>query len=208
MNEKQFTNTKQWSDICVRLLQGPIFEEDNKDLFERLKLWNKEINAYFNIIGLKLFYSDEIDYSYLEQIEDEDGNVINNYNRLLKRHPLTYEVSLILVILREELDKFELENLNSEKLILKESDIVDLIEPYYNETSDKIKFKDVIASNLNYIANMNLIKRINATDENLILANDREYLIRNIIRAKVSASFLKEFKNKLEKQKDIQNNEE
>ncbi len=208
MNEKQFTNTKQWSDICVRLLQGPIFEEDNKDLFERLKLWNKEINAYFNIIGLKLFYSDEIDYSYLEQIEDEDGNVINNYNRLLKRHPLTYEVSLILVILREELDKFELENLNSEKLILKESDIIDLIEPYYNETSDKIKFKDVIASNLNYIANMNLIKRINATDENLILANDREYLIRNIIRAKVSASFLKEFKNKLEKQKDIQNNEE
>lgn len=198
MNENTFTNTKQWSDICVRLLQGPLFEEDNKEIFERLRLWNKEINSYFNIIGLKLFYSDDIDYSYLEQIEDEEGNVIFNYNRLLKRHPLTYEASLILVILREELDKFELENINSENLILKESDIVELIEPYYKDTSDKIKFKDLISSNLNYISNMNLIKRVNSNDENLMLNNDREFLIRNIIRAKVSASFLKEFKDMLE----------
>ncbi|MGD1823425.1 MAG: DUF4194 domain-containing protein [Pleomorphochaeta sp.] len=208
MSENQFTNTKQWSDICVRLLQGPIFEEDNKDIFERLRLWNKEINSYFNIIGLKLFYSDEIDYSYLEQIEDEDGNVINNFNRLLKRHPLTYEASLILVVLREELDKFELENINSENLILKESEIADLIEPYYKETTDKVKYKDLISSNLNYIANMNLIKRVNTSDENLILTNDREYLIRNILRAKVSASFLKEFKEKLEELKETPNNEE
>jgi len=198
MNDNHFTNTKQWSDICVRLLQGPIFEEDNKEIFERLRLWNKEINSYFNVIGLKLFYSDEIDYSYLEQIEDEDGNVINNLNRLLKRHPLTYEASLLLVILREELDKFEIENINSENLILKESDIVDLIEPYYKETSDKVKFKDLVSTNLNYIANMSLIKRVNTSDENLIINNDKEYLIRNIIRAKVSASFLKEFKEMLE----------
>ncbi len=198
MNDNKLSNTKQWKDICVRLLQGPIFEEDNLEIFERLKLWNKEINSYFNIIGLKLFYSDDINYAYLEQIEDEDGNVIDNLNRLLKRHPLTYEASLILVILREELDKFELENLNSENLILKESEIVDLIEPYYKESSDKVKFKDLISSNLTYIANMNLIKRINKTDDNLQISNDKEYLIRNIIRAKVSTEFLKEFKEKLE----------
>jgi hypothetical protein len=45
---------------------------------------------------------------------------------------------------------------------------------------------------------MNLIKRINKTDDNLQISNDKEYLIRNIIRAKVSTEFLKEFKEKLE----------
>ena len=40
MNENEFSNIKQWSDICVRLLQGPIFEEDNKEIFESLKLCN------------------------------------------------------------------------------------------------------------------------------------------------------------------------
>ncbi len=202
MNEMEFKNTKQWSDICVRLLQGPIFEEDSEEIFENLKLWAKEINEYFNIIGLKLFYNEELDYAFLEQIEDEDGNVINNLNRLLKRHPLTFETSLILVILREELDKFEMESINSENLILKESDIADLVEPFYQDYSDNIKFKDMISTSLNYLSNMNFIKRISRSDENLKLSNDREFIIRNIIRAKVDASFLKEFKETLEKNKE------
>jgi hypothetical protein len=201
MNENEFNNTKQWSDVCVRLLQGPIFEEDNKEIFESLRLWNKDINTYFNVIGLKLFYSDEIDYSYLEQIEDEDGIVINNLNRLLRRHPLTFEVSLVLLILREELDKFEIETINNENLILKESEIADLVEPYYQNNSDNIKYKDMISSSLNYIVNMNFIKRISRREENLQLSTDREFIIRNIIRAKVDASFLKEFKDCLETNK-------
>lgn len=198
MNENEFNSTKHWSDLCVRLLQGPLFEDDNKEIFEALRLWNKEVNSYFNIIGLKLFYSDEIDYAYLQQIEDEDGNVIDNLNRLLKRHPLTYEVSLILVILREELDKFELENINSENLILKESEIADLVSPFYQNKIDKVKYNDMIATNLNYISNMSLIKRINTSSDNIQLSSDREYIIRNIIRAKVDANFLKEFKEQLE----------
>ena len=201
MNENEFSNIKQWSDICVRLLQGPIFEEDNKEIFESLKLWSKEINSYFNVIGLKLFYSNTLDYAFLEQIEDEEGNVINNLNRLLRRHPLTFETSLLLVILREELDKFEMESISNENLILKESEIADLVEPYYQNNLDKIKYKDMITSNLNYLSNMNFIKRINRSNENLQLNNDREFIIRNIIRAKVDASFLKEFKERLEENK-------
>lgn len=203
MINNEFSNTKQWSDVCVKLLQGPIFEEDNKETFDKLKLWAKEINSYFNIIGLKLFYNDNYDYAFLEQIEDEDGNVIDNLNRLLKRHPLTFEISLILVILREELDKFEMnESLQNQNLILKESEIADLVEPYYQNTSDKIKFKDMISSSLNYIANMNFIKKIQRPNDNLQLSNDREFIIRNIIRAKVDAAFLKEFKEKLEENKE------
>ncbi len=202
MNENEFSNIKQWSDICVRLLQGPIFEEDNKEIFESLKLWSKEINSYFNVIGLKLFYSNTLDYAFLEQIEDEEGNVINNLNRLLRRHPLTFETSLLLVILREELDKFEMESISNENLILKESEIADLVEPYYQNNLDKIKYKDMITSNLNYLSNMNFIKRINRSNENLQLNNDREFIIRNIIRAKVDASFLKEFKERLEENKE------
>lgn len=56
----------------------------------------------------------------------------------------------------------------------------------------------MIATNLNYISNMNLIKRINTSADNIQLSNDREYIIRNIIRAKVDANFLKEFKEQLE----------
>ena len=135
MNENEFNSTKHWSDLCVRLLQGPLFEDDNKEIFEALRLWNKEVNSYFNIIGLKLFYSDEIDYAYLQQIEDEDGNVIDNLNRLLKRRNIlssidpSFDISLIsisiLLLYRDSLKSKAI--IKKPCILLKISDTIEIV---------------------------------------------------------------------------------
>lgn len=191
-------NPKEWGEVCVRLLNGPLFQEENPSLFTSLDLWAQEINSYFNVIGLKINYNKEHDYAFLQPNEDEDGDVINNLSRLLIKHPLTYETSLVLVILREELDKYEVNDNTSEQFILKEAEITELIEPYYRDTSDKVKFNDLIASQLTTISNMGLIKQLKNNGSTSNLQNDRVFLIRNIIRAKVDATFLKEFKQRLQ----------
>lgn len=199
-NNLENNNTKEWGDVCVRLLQGPLFKAENETVFEKLQLWAKEINAYFNVIGLKLYYNEDIDYAFLVQNEDIDGNVIGDITRLLIKHPLTYETSLILIILREELDKFEIEDNSNLQLIIKESEIAELLEPYYQDTSDKIKYHNLISTQLNIISNMNLIKQIKNDNHTISLTNDRIFEVRNILRAKVDAQFLKEFKERLSKQ--------
>ncbi|MGH4037255.1 MAG: DUF4194 domain-containing protein [Sphaerochaeta sp.] len=192
-------NSKEWGEVCVKLLMGPLFKDENEELFEKLDLWFKEVNAYFNIIGLKINYSKEQNYAFLEPNEDEEGNVISNdrLSRLLIKHPLTYETSLVLVILREELDKFEIDDTSSDLFILKESEIAELVEPYYRDTSDKVKYNDLIASQLTIIRNMGLIKQIKSNGATSNISEDRVFIIRNIIRAKVNAAFLKEFKERL-----------
>jgi len=192
-------NSKEWGEVCVKLLMGPLFKDENEELFEKLDLWFKEVNAYFNIIGLKINYSKEQNYAFLEPNEDEEGNVISNdrLSRLLIKHPLTYETSLVLVILREELDKFEIDDTSSDLFILKESEIAELVEPYYRDTSDKVKYNDLIASQLTIIKNMGLIKQIRSNGATSNISEDRVFIIRNIIRAKVNAAFLKEFKERL-----------
>jgi hypothetical protein len=192
-------NSKEWGEVCVKLLMGPLFKDENEELFEKLDLWFKEVNAYFNIIGLKINYSKEQNYAFLEPNEDEEGNVISNdrLSRLLIKHPLTYETSLVLVILREELDKFEIDDTSSDLFILKESEIAELVEPYYRDTSDKVKYKDLIASQLTIIRNMGLVKQIKSNGATSNISEDRVFIIRNIIRAKVNAAFLKEFKERL-----------
>ena len=188
-------NSKEWGEVCVKLLMGPLFKDENEELFEKLDLWFKEVNAYFNIIGLKINYSKEQNYAFLEPNEDEEGNVISNdrLSRLLIKHPLTYETSLVLVILREELDKFEIDDTSSDLFILKESEIAELVEPYYRDTSDKVKYNDLIASQLTIIKNMGLIKQIRSNGATSNISEDRVFIIRNIIRAKVNVAFLKEF---------------
>lgn len=194
-----FNNSHEWGEVCIKLLQGPLFRDDNELIFEKLDLWAKQINEYFNIIGVQLNYSKEKDYAFLQENEDEEGNVFNNLSRLLIKHPLTYETSLVLIILREELDKFEIDDSSSDQFILKESEIAQLVEPYYRDTSDKVKYNDLISIQLNNIANMGLIKKLNtSTSSTKNLTNDRIFLIRNIIRAKVDSQFLKEFKQRLE----------
>lgn len=198
MNDKdvQTNNTPEWGNTCVKLLQGPLFKTEDEKAFESLTIWRKEINAYFNIIGLKLFFNEENDYAFLLQNEDEEGDVINELPRLLIKRPLTYETSLVLVLLREELDKFEIDENSSDQFILKESEIAQLVEPYYPDTTDKVKFNGLIATQLNILVQMNLIKLLK---QNNSFSNDRVFLIRNIIRAKVDAQFLKEFKTRLDK---------
>lgn len=204
-NNLENNNTKEWGDVCVRLLQGPLFKNENEQSFEKLQLWAKEINAYFNVIGLKLYYNEDIDYAFLVQNEDGDGNVIGDLTRLLIKHPLTYETSLILIILREELDKFEMEDTSSMRLVIKESEISELIEPYYKDTSDKVKYQNLVSTQLNIIASMGLIKQIKDSSQTISLSNDRVFEIKNILRAKVDAEFLREFKERLEKQQGEEN---
>ncbi len=193
-----FNNSQEWGEVCIKLLQGPLFKDDNILIFEKLDLWAKQINEYFNIIGVQLNYSKDKDYAFLQENEDEEGNVINNLSRLLIKHPLTYETSLVLIVLREELDKFEIDDSSSEQFILKESEIAQMVEPYYRDTSDKVKFNDLISTQLNTIASMGLIKKLNTSSSaTKNLTNDRIFLIRNIIRAKVDSQFLREFKQRL-----------
>lgn len=196
-NNFEKNNPKEWGEVCVRLLNGPLFQEESPNLFVKLDLWTQEINEYFNIIGLKINYSKEQDYAFLQPNEDEDGDIINNLSRLLIKHPLTYETSLVLVILREELDKYDINESTSDQFILKEGEIAELVEPYYKDSSDKVKYIDLISSQLTIIRNLGLIKELKNTNSNN-LQNDRTFLIRNIIRAKVDLAFLREFKQRLE----------
>ncbi|MCH3917370.1 MAG: DUF4194 domain-containing protein [Spirochaetia bacterium] len=204
MNENDIlSDSKSWGDLCVRLIKGPIFQDDTPDVFSKIVTWKNQIDAYLHVIGLTLVLDTTDDYAYLAQLEDEEGNVKGSLQRLMIRHPLSYEASLILVILREELDKMDAGEKHDFGAILKESQIAELVEPYYDQTMDRIRYKNIIASNLNILESMDLIKQIKRpTEGTLPLGQDREYLLRPLIRAKVSAQFMNDFKLRLEKRKE------
>ena len=198
--------TTEWGNLCTRLLLAPLFREENPDHFENLIIWQQQVNAYFAVIGLTLQLNIDDGYAFLVENEDEEGNVIGDGLRLLRKFPLTYEQSLLLVILRDELDKFEMSRSSSRALIMLEGQIADLMESYYPNSQDKVKYADMVASLLASLAQMEFIKCIHRpTSDNLSSPNDREYEIRTIIRAKVTSAFLAAFKNRLENLKGEDN---
>jgi hypothetical protein len=195
--------TSEWGNLCTRLLLAPLFREENPEHFSNLLAWQERINEYFSVIGLKLVISESDGYAFLAENEDEEGNLIGDGLRLLRRFPLTYEQSLLLVLLREELDKFEMSKSNSRALVMHESQIAELLEPYYPNHADKVKFEDMVSSLLSSLAQMEFVKCIHRPSTgNLTTDGEREYEIRTIVRAKITLPFLTEFKERLEKAKE------
>ncbi|MCR5606270.1 MAG: DUF4194 domain-containing protein [Treponema sp.] len=186
-----------WGAVCVKLLQGPIYRTGaNDSTWNSLTSWIKDINEYFSRLNLKVTVNDNDGYAYLEQIEDAEDT--NKIPRLIKKVPLTIELSLLCVLLREALDDFDVSESEDAFLVMKESEIKDMMMPYMKNIPDQTKIYRKLDEYLNQLVRLSFIREItDIKSENNNQQRDREYEIRRIIKAKIGPSFLAEFKKRL-----------
>src|SRR5688500_11864541 len=91
------------SFVKVRLLREPLYRED-QDLWNTLRAQRDEIRHYFRQIGQELVVDDGDGFAFIRQLESHGDEPVP---RLIQRRPLSYQATLLLVCLREELLRFE-----------------------------------------------------------------------------------------------------
>ena len=148
LSSQEDNGTPSWGGVCIKLLQGPLYRSGVDDInWKTLTTWLSEINKYFEKIGLIVLVNQSDGYAYLSQLDDfkareamngfedvddedmhKEGSESEKLPRLIKKMPLSVELSMLCVLLREALDKAEGED--SSELVLKESEIKDMIMPY------------------------------------------------------------------------------
>ncbi|MEE1182327.1 MAG: DUF4194 domain-containing protein [Treponema sp.] len=192
----------EWAAICIYLLQGPVYREGLND-----KNWNilerniSEISKYFAVIGIKVVIDNEDGFAFLSQYDSEDDYDENNeytkLPRLIRKSALSPEVALLCVVLREALDSFEASGDVSSACVLKESQIKDMLQVFIPEHSDQTKVYRQFDEYLSKLESLTFIKEINKRDDGREQNIDREFEIRKILKAKIDANFMEEFKRKL-----------
>ena len=180
-----------WAAVCVKLLQGPIYRTGNADsTWSTLKAWQSEIDRYFWTIGLHVFADDADGYAYLEQremAEEEDA-----IPRLIQERPLTVQDSLLCVLFREALDQFDTSQNQSENLIMTTSEIKDRLDTFFPEKKDQTKVYRRLDESLSRLRDLSFIREIESPS-----TFDRTFEIRRIIKSKINAEFITDFRNKL-----------
>ncbi len=176
----------------IRLLQGTVFDEDQK-VWNELILYQQPIRDYFRRIGIDLYIDESGGFSYLSQSDGEETDV--KIPRLARRMPLTYEVTLLLTILRESLEDFDVKNTEASKCFITHQEIIEKIELLFREKADKVKLLARLESYINQVIHLGFLKEINTRE---IDADTRRYEIRRVIRAKINNAKLEEIKSKLE----------
>jgi len=176
-----------YAPVIVKLLQGAVYSED--------KLWNElilnqyPIGRYLRQIGIELIVEEKDGYAFLKQIEDEDGKTIG----LIRRMPLTYEQTLLCILLREWLDEFEITDTETRNLYITHKQFRERIEMFFKEKSNQAKLLRNLDTLIKDMLSLDFLKRI----EDSPYPDERKYEVRRIIKSKITADMLIEFKQKL-----------
>ena len=196
-----------WAPVCIKLLQGPVYRSGVADaVWNTLTEWTSAIGDYFAQIGLIVYVDQSDGYAFLKQ-SDDSGEVSDaaeggaDLPHLIRKLPLTPEVSLLCVLLREALDQFDTSQNQSAMLVMKESEIKERLSVFIKEKNDQVKYFNKLDAYLNQLVNLSFLRELNTTPGTRSASanqEDREFEVRRIIRAKINVEFLSGFKQKLQ----------
>ncbi len=177
--------------VIVKLLQGTVYD-DNQKLWNDLLQYQFEVSQYFEIIAVELIVERQDGYAYLRQVPiDEENNTIG----LVRRTPLSYEVSLLCVLLRMLIDDFEVSDTDQHNLYISHKRLKEELEFFFKEQSHKIRMLKELDRYIEQVEGLGFLKVI---DKDTKIKDEIQYEVRRIIKARITNDKLEEFKRKLQ----------
>ncbi len=180
-----------YAAVIIKLLQGPIYVDD-KNIWRELLGWQSPIQDYFTKIGMELIINEQDGFARIMQPE-ADENDDNPLPRLMRKQAISYEATLLCVILREGLEEFDVKS-EGTKYYLTQKEIKERIELFYKEQTNKSKLWKELSKPITNLMNVGILK---LNREDTANKDNNQYEIKRIIKAFISNEKLEEIKNKL-----------
>lgn len=180
-----------YAAVIIKLLQGPVYADD-KNIWRELLGWQSAVKEYFGKIGMELLINEGDGFARVMQPE-VDENDDNPLPRLMKKQAISYEATLLCVILREGLEEFDVKS-EGTKYFLTQKEIKERIELFYKEQSNKSKLWKELSRPIASLLNIGILK---LNREDTVNKDNNQYEIKRIIKAFISNDKLEEIKNKL-----------
>ena len=126
---------------------------ERSNLSEDLDLWGRlgaewdRIKNHFFDMGLEVARDDAAGYAFVEQADETEEDqeewetrMKHLCPRVLRRTRLSYHQTIFMVLLREELMRFEQEQEEGDHLYRSSQDLREIMLPYYPEMHDEKRF--------------------------------------------------------------------
>lgn len=175
-----------WARCAARLLRGPLFD-DEEELWHKLSIYKTELIMWFEQIAVELIIDQRDGYAYLKQLElDDKGNTVG----LVQRRPLSYEVTLLCVILRKMLDEFELNDTSNRNLYITRKLLRVELETFFKEKANRMKLIKELNRYIEEVAELGYLKKLK-TDTTA--SEDDRFEVRRILKARFDEDTLQYF---------------
>jgi hypothetical protein len=188
------TRILPYTSVFIKLLKGPL-DYTEKSAWEKLIQYKSELPAFLMQLGLRLVLNEEDGYAYIEQTSSEEEETTVSW---IIRRPLTYEESVMLVLLRDMMADFETSEISSRELIRKRREIKESAELFFKEVPSRVKFLKEIDR---LIDKMEEYGFLDIADDNEV-SDEQRFRIKKIIKARVDSEQLEDFILQLRQHKE------
>ncbi len=180
------SDSRAVSSAIIRLMQSVVYKEGDEDTWLTIERHGGAIRDHFATIGVDVVVVDSEGYAYLRSRPDIDGE--DPLPRLVRRRTLTYNVSLLLVLLRKRLVEFETSG-SEGRLVLSAEQIVDMLRLFLPEGTNEARTVDRAESTIKKAAELGFLRQLRGQPDH--------WEVRRILKAYVDTQTLGDFEGKL-----------
>lgn len=170
----------------IRLMQGVVYRESDEDTWLTLERSGAGVRDHFATIGVDVVIDDVEGYAFLRSRPETDGE--EALPRLVRRRALTYNVSLLLVLLRKRLVEFETSG-SEGRLVLTSDQIVEMLRLFQAESTNDARVVDQSERTISKAAELGFLRPLRG--------QPTHWEVRRILKAYVEAQTLSDFAGKL-----------
>jgi hypothetical protein len=170
--------------VVTRLFKGVVYAEADEKIWQSLIALASHVRDYVAVLGLDLILDESEGYAFLKSREDPDGTL----PRLIPRRQLTFNVSLLLALLRGRMLEFDT-NSSELRLIMTEQELTDMVSVFLPESSNQARILDQLGTNIKKVVELGFLRRLRG--------QAGTYEVARILKAYVDAQWLEEFDARL-----------
>ncbi|MGH3555439.1 MAG: DUF4194 domain-containing protein [Mycobacterium sp.] len=180
------SNEHAIASAIIRLMQGVVYRESDEDTWLTLERLGAGVRDHFATIGVDVVVDDAEGYAYLRSQPSEEGDEV--LPRLVRRRALTYNVSLLLVLLRKRLVEFETTG-GEGRLVLITDQIVEMLRLFQAESTNDARVVEQAETTIKKAADLGFLRQLRGQRD--------QWEVRRILKAYVDAQTLSDFAAKL-----------
>ncbi len=189
--EPELPDFDESSIAAVNLLQGVVYDDE-------AKVWNlvlsnqTRLDSYFARIGLRLVVDQAEGFAFLRQLDDHELDHVRGYDQLPKlvhKKRLSYDATLACVLLRDELRKFEEDQVDNTRCVVATHDLLEQWKSFLPGQLDEVKAKNQLVAALKVLADLKYIREFTK--------DPQEWEIRRILKARMPVATLEKLAEEL-----------
>lgn len=189
MHNPHTSEIRDWSVVAIKLLHGVIYSDETK-IWDLLLQHRSALESFFGRLGISVVADEADGYAYLRQWDaDEYPEGQEQLPRLIRKAPLGHAQTILCVILRDELRRFEDEEVHNERCVVETQVLLEQWQAFFPVGSDEVRRKRDLAVALSKIEELGFVSKVNAEPE--------AWEIRRALKARLPVGELEKLRDQL-----------